>query len=82
MRERVFDIISAEYAKPWTDDVVRAADVTATQGAATTPTPSSPAAATRTGVLDHLAVLDLDDVRPIRDEIERRVRRMLAELEP
>ncbi len=29
-----------------------------------------------------LAGLDLDDARPIRDEIERRVRRMLAELEP
>jgi hypothetical protein len=81
MRERVIDI-SAEYPKPWTDDVVRAADVRATHRAATTPTPSSPAAATRTGVLDDLAVLDLDDVRPIRDEIERRVRRMLAELEP
>jgi hypothetical protein len=33
-------------------------------------------------VLDDLAGLDLDDVRPIRDEIERHVRRMLAELEP
>ena len=31
-------------------------------------------------VLDDLAGLNLDDVRPIRDEIERHVRRMLAEL--
>jgi protein-tyrosine-phosphatase len=52
MREPGIDI-SAEYPKPWTDEVVRAAD--------------------------DLAGLDLDDARPIRDEIERRVRRMLAE---
>ena len=32
-------------------------------------------------VLDDPAGLDVDDVRPIRDEIERRVRRLLAELE-
>jgi hypothetical protein len=32
-------------------------------------------------VLDDPAGLDLDDVRPIRDEIERRVRRLIAGLE-
>ena len=48
--------------------------------AAATPARSSPASATRTGTLDDPAGLDLTAVRPIRDEIERRVRQLLADV--
>ena len=79
MRERGIDI-SGEYPKPWTDEVVRAADVVVTMGCGD----ACPVFAGRRyedWVLDDPAGLDVDDVRPIRDEIERRIRRLLAELE-
>ena len=40
--------IRGEFPKPWTDEILRAADVVVTMGAAT-PAPSSAASATRTG---------------------------------
>ena len=79
MRERGIDI-SGEYPKPWTDEVVRAADVVVTMGCGDA-CPVFPGRRYEDWVLDDPAGLDLDDVRPIRDEIERRVRRLLAELE-
>ena len=79
MRERGIDI-SAEYPKPWTDEVVRAADVVVTMGCGDA-CPVFPGRRYEDWVLDDPAGLDLDDVRPIRDEIERRVRRLLADLE-
>jgi arsenate reductase (thioredoxin) len=79
MRERGIDI-SAEYPKPWTDEVVRAADVVITMGCGDA-CPVFPGRRYEDWVLDDPAGLDVDDVRPIRDEIERRVRRLLAELE-
>jgi protein-tyrosine-phosphatase len=79
MRERGIDI-SAEYPKPWTDEVVRAADVVITMGCGDA-CPVFPGRRYEDWVLDDPAGLDLDSVRPIRDEIERRVRRLLADLE-
>jgi arsenate reductase len=71
MRERGIDI-SGEYPKPWTDKVVRAADVVVTMGCGDA-CPVFPGRRYEDWVLDDPAGLDLDDVRPIRDEIERRV---------
>jgi arsenate reductase (thioredoxin) len=79
MRERGIDI-SGEYPKPWTDEVVRAADVVVTMGCGDA-CPVFPGRRYEDWVLDDPAGLDLDSVRPIRDEIERRVRRLLADLE-
>ena len=50
--------------------------------AAATPARSTPASATRTGQLDDPAGQGVDAVRPIRDEIDRRVRDLVAELAP
>ena len=79
MQERGIDI-SGEYPKPWTDEIVRAADVVVTMGCGDA-CPVFPGRRYEDWVLDDPAGLDVDDVRPIRDEIERRVRRLLAELE-
>jgi protein-tyrosine-phosphatase len=79
MRERGIDI-SGEYPKPWTDEVVRAADAVVTMGCGDA-CPVFPGRRYEDWVLDDPAGLGLEDVRPIRDEIERRVRRLLAELE-
>ncbi len=79
MRERGIDI-SGEYPKPWTDEVVRAADVMVTMGCGDA-CPVFPGRRYEDWVLDDPAGLNTDDVRPIRDEIESRVRRLLAEME-
>ncbi len=79
MRERRIDI-SGEYPKPWTDEVVRAADVVVTMGCGDA-CPVFPGRRYEDWVLDDPASLHVDDVRPIRDEIESRVRRLLAEME-
>jgi arsenate reductase len=78
MRERGIDI-SGEFPKPWTDEVVRAADVVITMDCGDA-CPVYPGKRYEDWVLDDPAGLDLEEVRPIRDEIERRVRRLLAEL--
>jgi protein-tyrosine-phosphatase len=79
MRERGIDI-SGEYPKPWTDEVVRAADVVVTMGCGDA-CPVFPGRRYEDWVLDDPAGLEVADVRPIRDEIERRVHRLLAELD-
>ena len=79
MAERGIDI-SGEYPKPWTDEVVRAADVVVTMGCGDA-CPVFPGRHYEDWVLDDPAGLALDDVRPIRDEIERRVRRLLDQIE-
>jgi arsenate reductase (thioredoxin) len=78
MAERGIDI-SGEYPKPWTDEVVRAADVVVTMGCGDA-CPIFPGTRYENWDLDDPAGRDLADVRPIRDEIERRVRRLLADL--
>lgn len=79
MAERGIDI-SAEYPKPWTDEIVQAADVVVTMGCGDA-CPLFPGRRYQDWVLKDPAGQDVDGVRPIRDEIERRVRQLLAELE-
>ncbi|MBQ1073139.1 arsenate reductase ArsC [Micromonospora sp. C31] len=78
MAERGIDI-SDEFPKPWTDEVVRAADVVVTMGCGDA-CPVFPGTRYENWELDDPAGLDLAGVRPIRDEIERRVRRLLDQL--
>ena len=78
MAERGIDI-TGEYPKPWTDEVVRAADVVVTMGCGDA-CPIFPGKRYLNWVLDDPAGQSLEAVRPIRDEIERRVRDLLAEL--
>ena len=79
MRERGIDI-AGEYPKPWTDDIVRAADVVVTMGCGDA-CPIFPGKRYLDWVLDDPAGQGVDAVRPIRDEIERRVRSLLDELD-
>ena len=79
MRERGIDI-STEFPKPWTDETVRAADVVITMGCGDA-CPIFPGKRYEEWVLDDPAGRAIDDVRPVRDDIERRVRKLLAELE-
>jgi arsenate reductase (thioredoxin) len=78
MRERGIDI-SAEYPKPWTDEVVRAADVVVSMGCGDA-CPIFPGKRYEDWVLDDPAGKSVEDIRPVRDEIERRVRRLLDQL--
>ncbi len=71
--------ISAETPRAWTDEVVRAADVVVTMGCGDT-CPYFPGTRYEDWPLDDPAGQGLEAVRPIRDEIERRVRALLASL--
>ncbi len=71
--------ISGEYPKPWTDEIVQAADVVITMGCGDA-CPVVPGRRYEEWVLDDPAGRDVDGVRPIRDDIEERVRRLLTDL--
>ena len=75
MAERGIDI-SGEFPKPWTDEVVQAADVVITMGCGDA-CPIFPGKRYEDWVLDDPAGQDVSSVRPIRDEIERRVIHLL-----
>jgi arsenate reductase len=79
MAERGIDI-SKEYPKPWTDEIVQAADVVITMGCGDA-CPIFPGRRYEEWVLEDPAGQAVESVRPIRDEIERRVRQLLAELD-
>jgi arsenate reductase len=79
MRERGIDI-STEFPKPWTEEVVRAADVVVTMGCGDA-CPVYPGKRYLDWELDDPAGKSVEDVRPVRDEIERRVRELLASLD-
>jgi arsenate reductase (thioredoxin) len=79
MAERDIDI-SAEYPKPWTDEVVQAADAVITMGCGDA-CPIFPGKHYEEWVLTDPAGLDVSAVRPVRDEIERRVLALLTELD-
>jgi arsenate reductase len=79
MAERGIDI-SREYPKPWTDEIVQAADVVITMGCGDA-CPVFPGRRYEEWLLPDPAGQDVDAVRPIRDDIERRVRELLADLE-
>ncbi len=71
--------ISAQFPKPWTDEVVQAADAVVTMGCGDA-CPVFPGVRYLDWELDDPAGRSVDDVRPIRDEIERRVRGLMADL--
>jgi arsenate reductase len=78
MRERGIDI-SREFPKPWTDEIVKAADVVITMGCGDA-CPIVPGKRYEEWDLPDPAGQDLTAVRPIRDDIERRVRALLDQL--
>jgi protein-tyrosine-phosphatase len=78
MAERGIDI-SGEYPKPWTDEILRAADVVVTMGCGDA-CPVFPGRRYEDWDLPDPAGKGIEDVRPIRDDIERRVRRLLTSL--
>jgi arsenate reductase (thioredoxin) len=71
--------ISGEYPKPWTDEIVQAADVVVTMGCGDA-CPVFPGKRYDNWELPDPAGQSVDAVRPIRDDIEQRVRRLLTEL--
>ncbi len=71
--------ITSEYPKPWTDEIVRAADVVVTMGCGDA-CPLFPGKRYEDWELDDPAGRGVDAVRPIRDGIEDRVRSLLADL--
>jgi arsenate reductase (thioredoxin) len=71
--------IRAEFPKPWTDEIVRAADVVVTMGCGDA-CPFYPGKRYEDWVLDDPEGLDLDAVRLIRDEIRGRVEKLMADL--
>jgi arsenate reductase (thioredoxin) len=79
MAERGIDI-TGEFPKPWTDEVVRAADVVVTMGCGDA-CPIFPGKRYLNWDLDDPAGQSVEDVRPIRDEVERHVRDLLTELD-
>ena len=73
--------ISQEFPKPLTTDVLKASDVVITMGCGDA-CPIFPGKRYLDWQLEDPAGQGADAVRPIRDEIERRVRALLAELLP
>ncbi len=72
--------IREEFPKPWTDEVVRAADVVITMGCGDA-CPVYPGKRYEDWVLDDPAGRGLAAVRPIRDEIRRRIDSLIASFE-
>jgi arsenate reductase (thioredoxin) len=71
--------IRAEFPKPWTDEILRAADVVVTMGCGDA-CPIFPGKRYEDWELADPDGMDVADVRPIRDEIADRVRELLASL--
>ena len=73
--------LSKEFPKPLTDEAVRGADVVVTMGCGDA-CPVYPGKRYLDWDLTDPAGRTVEEVRPIRDEIDRRVRGLLAELVP
>ena len=71
--------ISGEYPKPWTDEIVRAADAVITMGCGDA-CPIVPGKRYEDWALADPDGLAVEAVRPVRDEIGRRVRGLLGSL--
>lgn len=71
--------IRAEFPKPWTEEIVRAADVVITMGCGDA-CPLYPGKRYEDWELDDPANQDLPGVRPIRDEIRQRVETLITSL--
>jgi protein-tyrosine-phosphatase len=73
--------LGGELPQPWADEIVRAADVIVTMGCGDA-CPVYPGKRYLDWELEDPAGRPVEEVRPIRDEIERRVRGLLGELVP
>lgn len=71
--------ITREFPKPWTDETIQAADVVITMGCGDA-CPVFPGKRYENWEVTDPAGQTVDAVRPIRDDIEERVRRLLADL--
>jgi arsenate reductase len=71
--------IRTEFPKPWTDEIIRAADVVITMGCGDA-CPVYPGKRYEDWVLDDPEGLDVAGVRTIRDEIRGRVEKLIAEM--
>lgn len=78
MEEKGIDISQMEPQR-WTDEVVRSADVVVTMGCGDA-CPVYPGIRYVDWALADPAGRPIDEVRPIRDEVERRIRALLEEL--
>lgn len=78
MAEKGIDI-AAEQPQRWTNDMLKAADVVVTMGCGDT-CPILPGRRYQEWLLPDPAGQPVQAVRPIRDEIERRVRALLKQL--
>jgi protein-tyrosine-phosphatase len=72
--------ITTEFPKPWTDEIVRAADVVVTMGCGDA-CPVYPGKRYEDWELTDPAGKGVEDVRPIREEIRGRVERLLQSLD-
>jgi arsenate reductase len=71
--------IRTEFPKPWTDEIIRAADVVITMGCGDA-CPVYPGKRYEDWVLDDPEGLGVEAVRPIRDEIRGRVEKLMGEM--
>ncbi|HUG07557.1 MAG TPA: arsenate reductase ArsC [Acidimicrobiia bacterium] len=78
MAEKGIDI-GTEIPQPWADEIIRAADIVVTMGCGDA-CPVFPGKRYVDWELDDPAGKPIEEVRVIRDDIERRVRGLLAEL--
>jgi arsenate reductase len=78
MREVGIDI-KGEFPKPWTDEVIGAADVIITMGCGDA-CPIFPGKRYEDWEIEDPAGQDVEHVRPIRDDIESRVKALLIQL--
>jgi arsenate reductase len=72
--------ITDEFPKPWTEEIVRAADVVVTMGCGDA-CPLFPGTRYEDWDLEDPAGQSVDAVRPIRDEIRGRVEQLMASLD-
>jgi arsenate reductase (thioredoxin) len=72
--------ITSQQPKRWTQEMVEAADVVVTMGCGDA-CPFIPGRRYEDWILPDPAGKPVDEVRPVRDEIERRVRQLLGELQ-
>ena len=72
--------ITQEFPKPWTDEIVRAADVVVTMGCGDA-CPIFPGKRYEDWTLEDPAGQDVDAVRPIRDDIRARVEELMRSLD-
>jgi protein-tyrosine-phosphatase len=71
--------ITGEFPKPWTEEIVQAADVVITMGCGDA-CPLYPGKRYEDWELDDPAGLDVAAVRPVRDEIRTRVEALLSQI--